>query len=91
MQNDFKMLIRGAPAQEGDVLFYIDVIICYPRQASAQDPLHELKLSDAKIMEMNVQIWLRNWTKSVLTPFEAVLALVVTFALNDEAIKSMEL
>lgn len=56
-----------------------------------RDLLREKKPSDSRLLEMNVKIRLGNWTKSLWTLFEAVLARNITVALSDETITFEEL
>ncbi|RDW69556.1 hypothetical protein BP6252_08576 [Coleophoma cylindrospora] len=56
-----------------------------------RDLLREPRLSDSRMIEMNVKIRLGNWTKSLWTLFEAVLAKRITVALNDETVTFDEL
>ncbi|KAK9774070.1 putative Heterokaryon incompatibility domain-containing protein [Seiridium cardinale] len=53
--------------------------------------LRSQKLSDAKMIEMNVKIRLGNWTKSLWTLFEAVLAKRINVALSDGILTFEEL
>ncbi|KAI1334253.1 hypothetical protein F5Y15DRAFT_409765 [Xylariaceae sp. FL0016] len=56
-----------------------------------RDLLRAPKLSNDERIEMNVNIRLGNWTKSLWTLFEAVLAKNITVALSDEMITFEEL
>lgn len=53
--------------------------------------LETRKLSDSRMIEMNVRIRLGNWTKSLWTLLEAVLARKIAVALLDETITFEEL